>query len=46
MALMTKRHSRIPLEELCRLPSFYLPLVSWRGDQVAFYWDRTGRIEL
>lgn len=37
---------RIPLEELCRLPSFFLPNVSWAGDKLAFYWDKTGRIEL
>ena len=46
MAVVTQRKPRIPLEELCRLPSFYLPLVSWKGDRVAFYWDRSGRIEL
>src|SRR2546429_2850643 len=43
---MTKRQPRIPLEELCRLPSFFFPLVSWKGDQVAFYWDKSGRMEL
>ncbi len=46
MAIVTRREPRIPLEELCRLPSFFLPVVSWKGDRVAFYWDRTGRIEL
>ena len=46
MAIATRRQPRIPLEELCRLPSFYLPAVSWRGDRVAFYWDKTGRMEL
>ena len=46
MAIMTRRQSRIPLEELCRLPSFFLPAVSWQGDQLAFYWDKTGRMEL
>lgn len=46
MAIDTRRPPRIPLEELCRLPSFYLPTVSWRGDRVAFYWDKTGRMEL
>src|SRR5262249_18322976 len=35
-----------PLEELCKLPSFFLPVVSWKGDRVAFYWDKTGRMEL
>ena len=37
---------RIPLEELCKLPTFYLPSVSWKADRVAFYWDKTGRMEL
>jgi dipeptidyl aminopeptidase/acylaminoacyl peptidase len=46
MAIATRRQPRIPLEELCRLPSFYLPTVSWKGDRVAFYWDKTGRMEL
>jgi dipeptidyl aminopeptidase/acylaminoacyl peptidase len=46
MTLTTRRAPQIRLEELCRLPSFYLPVVSWKGDRVAFYWDKTGRIEL
>jgi len=46
MAVMTRRQPRIPLEELCRLPSFFLPVVSWKGDRVGFYWDKSGRIEL
>ena len=46
MAIVTGRQPRIPLEELSRLPSFYLPAVSWKGDRVAFYWDKTGRMEL
>ncbi|HEV8230423.1 MAG TPA: S9 family peptidase [Candidatus Limnocylindria bacterium] len=46
MAIATRRQPRIPLEELCRLPSFFLPVVSWKGDRVAFYWDKTGRMEL
>jgi dipeptidyl aminopeptidase/acylaminoacyl peptidase len=46
VAVMTNRQPRIPLEELCRLPSFFFPQVSWRGDRVAFYWDKSGRIEL
>jgi dipeptidyl aminopeptidase/acylaminoacyl peptidase len=46
MAIATRRQPRIPLEELCRLPSFYLPAVSWKGDRVAFYWDKTGQMEL
>ncbi len=46
MATAPPRERRIPLEELCRLPSFFVPTVSWQGDKVAFYWDKTGRIEL
>lgn len=46
MTIASRRQPRIPLEELCRLPSFYLPKVSWNGDRVAFYGDRTGRMEL
>ena len=46
MAIATRRQPRIPLEELCKLPSFYLPSVSWKGDRVAFYWDKTGQMEL
>ena len=46
MAISTRRQPRIPLEELCSLPSFFLPVVSWKGDRVAFYWDKSGRMEL
>src|SRR5207245_9928701 len=46
MAVETRRQPRIPLEELCRLPSFFFPAVSWKGDRAAFYWDKTGRMEL
>src|SRR5512140_2225632 len=46
MAVDTRRQPRIPLEELCRLPTFFNPVVSWKGDRVAFYWDKTGRMEL
>ncbi|HUQ42261.1 MAG TPA: S9 family peptidase [Candidatus Limnocylindrales bacterium] len=46
MAVETRRQPRIQLEELCRLPSFFLPAVSWKRDRVAFYWDKTGRMEL
>ena len=46
MAVDTRRQPRIPLEELCRLPSFFFPVVSWRGDRVAYYGDASGRMEL
>jgi len=38
--------SRIPLAELARLPNFHMPAPSWSGERVAFYWDRSGRLEL
>ncbi len=36
----------LPLEALVRLPSILAPKLAWKGDRVAFYWDRTGRNEL
>jgi dipeptidyl aminopeptidase/acylaminoacyl peptidase len=38
--------SRIPLEELAKLPNFYMPTVSWQRDKLAFFWDKSGRLEL
>ena len=38
--------SRIPLEELVSLPSFYFPAVSYDRRKIAFYWDKTGAMEL
>jgi len=46
---MTERRptrGRIDLAELARLPSFYFPALSYQRDRVAFYSERTGRIEL
>jgi hypothetical protein len=37
---------RIRVEELARLPTFVLPTVSWSGQKLAVYWDKTGRFEL
>ena len=36
----------IALEELAALPSYYAPSVNPAGDQIAFYWDKSGRNEL
>lgn len=44
--MSTETSSRIPLEELARLPSFYAPSVSWDGARVAYYADVSGRMEL
>ncbi len=46
MSLRVASRRRLPLEEFFRLPSFYLATPSWARDRIAFYWDRTGRIEL
>ncbi|MDQ6859469.1 MAG: S9 family peptidase [Chloroflexota bacterium] len=40
------QQTRLPLEELARLPTLYHFDVSHRGERVAFYSDITGRIEL
>jgi len=37
---------RIQLEDLMRLPSVYFPTVSNNGRRMAFYWDKSGHIEL
>lgn len=43
---LSTSHPRIPLEELVSLPTFYFPQISWGRDNVAFYWDKSGRIEI
>ncbi len=42
----TFKGGRIPLEELASLPSFYFVEPSHGRDQVGFYWDKSGRMEL
>lgn len=37
---------RIRLEDIMHLPSVYFPTVSNDGNQLAFYWDATGTMEL
>jgi dipeptidyl aminopeptidase/acylaminoacyl peptidase len=34
------------LKELASLPSFYFPSPSWDQDRIAFYWDKSGQMEL
>ncbi|MEO8606526.1 MAG: S9 family peptidase [Chloroflexota bacterium] len=36
----------IPLEEIASLPNFYGPSVSPDHDKIAFYWDKSGALEL
>lgn len=42
----TPRQANIPIDELARLPSFYMPKVSYDKKYIAFYWDKPGRLEL
>ena len=41
-----KAPTRFRLEELIKLPTFMLPVTSWKGDQIAYYSDRSGTMEL
>jgi dipeptidyl aminopeptidase/acylaminoacyl peptidase len=42
----TPRQANIPIDELARLPSFFMPTLSYDKNYIAFYWDKTGRLEL
>ena len=46
--MVEQTHSRgvIPLEELASLPNYYAPTLSYDKSKIAFYWDKTGRLEL
>jgi dipeptidyl aminopeptidase/acylaminoacyl peptidase len=46
MRINSPSWGNIPLEELARLPSFYMPTLSYDRRQIAFYWDKTGKMEL
>ena len=46
MATAAPSEQRIDVRELWSLPTLYHPVLSHRRDRVAFYWDRSGRIEL
>lgn len=47
---MNRKHfaawSGISAEELAGLPTFYMPNLSYDKKKLAFYWDKTGRMEL
>ncbi len=36
----------LPFDELVELPSYSMPTLTKNKDKLAFYWDKTGRIEL
>ncbi len=40
------KKGNIPLKELASLPSFYFVNPAWDEKRFAFYWDKTGRMEL
>jgi len=42
----THRRGLLSVEEIVRIPQVYFPRVSHSGRRMAFFWDRTGRIEL
>jgi dipeptidyl aminopeptidase/acylaminoacyl peptidase len=46
MATTAPHRGTIDVHELWALPSLYHPVLSHRRDRVAFYWDKSGRIEL
>ena len=46
MATTSPVRGRIDVRELWSLPSLYHTVLSHARDQVAFYWDKSGRIEL
>ena len=46
MATTAPSRGSIDARELWSLPSLYHPVLSRGRDKIAFYWDKTGRIEL
>jgi dipeptidyl aminopeptidase/acylaminoacyl peptidase len=44
--MVTPTVSSIPIEELASLPSFMAPTLSYDHQKIAFYWDKTGQLEL
>jgi dipeptidyl aminopeptidase/acylaminoacyl peptidase len=46
MATTVAARARLDVNELWSLPTLYHPVVSHGRDKVAFYWDKSGRIEL
>src|SRR6185369_8935349 len=46
MRMLSLTLGNIPLEELASLPNFYAPVVSYDRRKIAFYWDKSGTLEL
>ena len=44
--MATATTGNIPIEELARLPSFMAPTLSYDRKSIAFYWNKTGALEL
>jgi dipeptidyl aminopeptidase/acylaminoacyl peptidase len=43
---MKEREKEYTIDTLSKIPQIYLPIVSHSKDKVAFYWDKTGILEL
>jgi dipeptidyl aminopeptidase/acylaminoacyl peptidase len=43
---MKEKEKKYTIDTLSKIPQIYLPTVSHSKDKVAFYWDRTGKLEL
>jgi dipeptidyl aminopeptidase/acylaminoacyl peptidase len=43
---MKEREKKYTINTLSKIPQIYLPIVSHSKDKVAFYWDKTGILEL
>jgi dipeptidyl aminopeptidase/acylaminoacyl peptidase len=41
-----KSKSNFDLRKLASIPNFYFPKLNYSNDTIAFYWDKTGRLEL
>ncbi len=46
MATTAPTRGTLDVRELWSLPSLYHPVLSHKRDKIAFYWDKSGRIEL
>ena len=46
MTSVAPTRSQLDVRALWSLPTLYHPVLSHRRDKVAFYWDKSGRIEL
>jgi dipeptidyl aminopeptidase/acylaminoacyl peptidase len=43
---MKEKEKKYTIDTLSKIPQIYLPTVNHSKDKVAFYWDKTGKLEL